>query len=283
MFVEFKHALRRYLGQILGWGIGLALLGLLLIPIYDSFADQQETFQQLIEMYPPEMSAFFGDLSAMATPEGFIAIEFFSFMPLILGIFAVQAGSGLLARDEENGTLDLIMAHPVSRTGLYVGRVLAFLVAMAGVLIIAWLGMIAPMSWSSISLGWGELARPFLSLYVEMMLFGMLGTSLSMFLPSRRLASMVTGVLLVVSFFVPGFAELNENLESAAKLSPLNYYQTREAFSGLNGEWLFGLLAAAAMFAVSAWWRFQRRDLRVAGEGGWRGVRWIRFLQGEKG
>ncbi len=270
MFIEFKHSLRRYIGQILGWGIGLALLGILLVAVFDSFADQMEMYEQLVESFPKEFMAFFGDLGAMATPEGYISIEFFSYMPLILGIFAVQAGTGLLVRDEEEGTLDLIMAHPASRTGLFMGRLLAFLCTMAAVLFIAWLGIIVPMNWSSMSVGWDEVARPFLSLYAEMVLFGTLGVLLSMLLPSRRIASMATGLLLVASFFITGFAELNENLETAAKLSPLEYYQTQEAFAGLNKEWLFGLLASAAVFTLLAWWRFQRRDIRVGGEGGWR-------------
>jgi hypothetical protein len=29
-------------------------------------------------------------------------------------------------------------------------------------------------------------------------------------------------------------------------------------------------LALAILFAIVAWWRFERRDIRVGGEGGWR-------------
>jgi ABC-2 type transport system permease protein len=37
----------------------------------------------------------------------------------------------------------------------------------------------------------------------------------------------------------------------------------------LNVEWLLGLLGVAALFTLLAWWRFERRDIRVGGEGGW--------------
>ena len=279
MFVEFKHSVRGYLGQILGWGIGLALLGLLLVSMFDSLADQMESYQQIIDNFPREFTAFLGGLDTMATPEGFVAIEFFSYMPLILGIFAIQAGAGLLVRDEEEGILDLIIAHPVSRAGLFWGRYLAFLFALAAVLFIAWLGIIVPMGWSSMDLGWMEAARPFLSLYAEMVIFGSATLFLSMLLPSQRLASMGGGLLLVASFFINGFAELNENLESAARFSPLKYYQTQDAFAGLNREWFLGLLAAALVFALLAWWWFLRRDLRVGGEGGWRPGQLIDFMK----
>jgi len=270
MFVEFKHALRSSLGQIIGWGFGLALLGLLQVPMYDSLAADGEAFAEMLELFPSEVMAFFGDLSLMATPEGYLSIEFFSYMPLILGIFAIQAGTGLLVKDEEMGTLDLIIAHPVSRLSLFVGRFLAFLCALGVILFTAWLGIVLPMEWSMMSLKGVEVARPFLSLYAEMVLFGSLGLILSTILPSRRLASMVSGLLLVASFFITGLSQLNEDLEIIAWLSPLKYYQTQEAFAGLNGEWLIGLFGAGLVFVLLAGWRFLRRDLRVAGEGGWK-------------
>jgi ABC-2 type transport system permease protein len=271
MLTVFLYALRRFRGQIIGWGIALALLSMLLTSMYDSFAAERDQFEELLELYPPEVTAFFGDIGSMfASPEGFVSIEFFSYMPLILGIFAVLMGSGLLVSDEESGTLDLIMAHPVGRTTLFLGRLLAFVVATVVILFIAWLGLILPTIWSSVDIGWGSLWLPLSSLLTQLLVFGTLSLLLSMLLPSRRMAATTGGLMLVASFFITGLAEINEDLEAIAKLSPLNYYQTLDAFEGLNGEWLAGLLVAAVVFAVLAWWRFQRRDIRVGGEGGWR-------------
>ena len=270
MMTVFRYTLRRFRGQILGWGIALALMAVLLVSMYDSFAGEQEQFAELLELYPAEITAFIGDITSMATPEGWVSIEFFSYMPLILGIFGVLMGSGLLVSHEESGTLDLIMAHPVSRTALFMGRLLAFVTATVAILVITWLGFIVSMTWSSIDIGWGRMWLPLLSLLAELLLFGTISLFLSMLLPSRRLAATTAGLLLVASFFITGLAKLNEALESVAKLSPLNYYQTQEAFQGLNGTWLAGLLAAMVLFAALAWWRFQRRDIRVGGEGGWR-------------
>ena len=270
MFVEFKHSLRGFLGQVLGWGIGLALLGLLLVPMFDSFAAEGESLEHFLELLPAEVMAFFGDIGAMATPEGWLSVEFFSYMPIILGIFVIQAGAGLLSADEEEGIMDLIIAHPVSRVSLFVGRALAFHAALAMVLLIAWLGILLPMNWSTMSLAWDEIARPFLALFAEMLLFGSLSLALSMFLPSKRWASMLSGLLLVASFFITGLSQLNEDLENIAWLSPLEYYQPQETFAGLNSEWILGLIAAAGLFFLLAGWRFLRRDLRVVGEGGWK-------------
>lgn len=269
MINVFRYTLARFRGQILGWGLGLFLLGLLVVPFYDIIVEQREQFEQLLKNYPPEFVAFFGGIDAFATPEGYLSVEFFSYMPLILGIFAVLAGSGLLASDEEKGTLDLVMAHPLSRTALFLGRLLAFVIATLAILALSWLSFVVAMNWSALDVGWGEMALPYLSLLGVLLLFGSLALLLSMLLPSRRLAAMTAGFLLVASFFITSLARIDENLETVAKLSPLNYYQSGEAILGLSGEWLLGLLAAAAIFAVLAWWRFERRDIRVGGEGSW--------------
>jgi ABC-2 type transport system permease protein len=115
----------------------------------------------------------------------------------------------------------------------------------------------------------GELMLPIVSLMVEIMLFGVLALFLSLLFPSRRLAAMVAGILLVASFFITGLAGIISELEGVARFSPLNYYQGGDAMSGLNLEWLAGLIGAMAFFTLLSWWLFKRREIRVGGEGTW--------------
>jgi ABC-2 type transport system permease protein len=275
----FRHSLAKSHGAILGWGLGLFALGLLIVPVFDIFAEEQamQGMLQLLENYPPEIFAFFGDLTDMATPSGFLGVEYFSYMPLILGIYAIQAGSGLLAGDEESGTLDLTMAHPLSRTALFLGRTGAIMTTLIAIIAIAWLGIALPSSASeTFNLDWGKLALPFLSLLAILFLFAALALFLSMILPSRRAASMIAGLLLVGGFFIDGLSAINADLEPIAELLPLKYYQGAGAFDGLDLTWLAGLLAASVLFGVLAWWRFKRRDIRVAGEGG---LPWLEYLR----
>jgi ABC-2 type transport system permease protein len=65
-------------------------------------------------------------------------------------------------------------------------------------------------------------------------------------------------------------AGLNEGLASIARFLPYDYFQGGEALNGLEWTSFLGLLVASAVLALLAWWRFQRRDIRIAGEGGWR-------------
>lgn len=271
MRTTLRYTLSSLRGQIIGWGLGIAALGLILVPFYDVFMGQQEDFMQMIENYPPEFMAFFGgDASAIATPEGYLGMYGFALLPIILGIFAVLVGSGLLASDEEGGRLDLIVAHPVSRAALFWGRVLAFVGATIGILILGWLGFCVLLASSSLDVSWGKMALPFLPLLAQTLIYGAVALLLSMLLPSRRLAAAGAGILLVTSYFLTSMATLNDSLATIARFLPYHYFQGGDALAGLDWVPFLGLLAASALLAAVAWWRFERRDIRVAGEGGWR-------------
>jgi ABC-2 type transport system permease protein len=265
-----RYALARFQGQILGWGLVLVLFSLITVFRYNVVRENQEQIQQLMEGSLGEVVSLFGDPTRLTSPEGFLSLALFSFLPLVLGVFAVLAGSGLLAADEENGTLDLVLAHPVSRTALFAGRLLAFLITLTAMLVISWLGFIVFMNWSPMGVSGDALARPYLSLLAVLLFFGTLALLLSMLLPSRRLAAMTAGMLLLISYFLTTLARVDKDLETVAQFSPLSYYQSGDALAGLNGKWFAGLLAFACLFTLLAWWRFQRRDIRVLGEGVWR-------------
>jgi ABC-2 type transport system permease protein len=267
MLAEFKHALRRLRGQVIGWSIGLGLYGLLMALLFDSVT-QIEGMQELLASYPEEFFGFFGDLMTITTPQGYLDIYFFNYMTVIVGIFAVGAAAGLLAGDEERGTLDLILAHPVSRSALFWGRVLAYGAATLVVLGVGWLSWVIPSGSTGMSLTWIEFLRPFGPLLAELLLFGMLALLFSMVMPSSRSAGMLAGGLLVANYLLVGLANINEDLQTIVDWTPLHFYQGGYAADGL--KWLGGLLAVVALLALLAWWRFQRRDIRVGGEGGWR-------------
>lgn len=281
MFTELKHTLRRTRGQIIGWGIGLALYSLLMVSMYGDIA--KVDWSMMLEYYPEELMAFFGDsIKAISSPVGYIDIYFFNYMTVIVGIFAVGTGAKLLVQDEEQGIMDLIAAYPISRSSLFWGRVFGYILALILILGIAWLCWIIPASGEGFDITAEELTRPFLSLISQLLLFGFLSLMLSMLLPSTRMASMITAGLLVGNYLLVGLGNINQELKKIVEYTPLNYYQGGKAIEGLNQEWVLWILAGAVLFLLTAWWRFEKRDLRVGGEGSWQLNKVIPFRANKK-
>lgn len=265
MKATFLYTLRRLRGSLLGWGLSLLVLGFLMSRTYSMVEQQSEEIQSLLENMPG-MLGFFG-ADNFITPQTYLHVRFFSLIPIVLGIFAAGAGSGLLVQDEEAGRLDLLMAYPISRRGLFFARLAALVVVILAILALGWIGLAIGMVAVAMKLSvwvplWG-----FLSLFSVVLLTATLGLLLSLVLSARRQAGMAAGLVIVASFFLTGFARLDEGLLPLAKMLPLYYYQGGEAMNEFDWLRFGGLIAVSAAFVGLAYWCFERRDIRVRGEG----------------
>ncbi len=268
MFAEYKHTIDRLRGQAAGWSIGLVLYGLLLGSFYDTIITM-EGFDELLKGYPQELLAFFGNIAEMTTPWGYLDVEYFTFINLIIGIFAIGVCVNLIVGDEEKGLLDLVLAHPISRTQLYWGRLMAFLTMIAAILLLSWLSLVIPSKAYGINLTPTEFLRPFLSLFAISIFFSAFALMLSFILPSTRFAGTLSGAMMVLNFLLIGLSGINPDLEPFMKYTPMHYYQGGYAIKGLEWGWFFGLLIAALLFALLGWIQFLKRDIRVSGEHSW--------------
>jgi len=278
MLAIFSRKLGKNLWMILGWGLGLAILGYFLFDIYETMFGMNVDLQQMMAAFPEEMLAFFGGDVDVFDPEGFIHLEFFSYIPIILGIVAVSGATGLIVKKEEEGSLELILAQPVSRSAVFWGKLLAHLVTIILILAITWGGFALGLaSTDSFDLDQGQLIGPFVSLFAVLLLFLGLALMLSMILPTSGSANLVTNFLLIASFFITSLAQIEDRLEALNRFSPLRYYQGGKALSGLNIDHLLILLGVSLVFILAAWLLFEKRDLRFGGTG------WLRVVLRRKG
>jgi ABC-2 type transport system permease protein len=271
LWTTFRYSFTGMRWQIIGWGLGVALYGLMIIPMYESLGANQEQFQQMIAGYPPEFLAFFGaDVNSPLTPAGFLGMYAFSMLPVIMGVFSIIAGSGLIVNDEERGRLDLIIAHPVGRPPFFWGRFIGLLGATVSIMVINWLGFSILLGRSSLGVSWGQMAVPFLSLLVQLLLYATIALLLSMLLPSRTLAAMLTAIIMLLSYLLSSLSFLNDRIAVVAKALPYHYFQSVLTFDQLNLSSLLALLVISLGLTLLAYLLFNRRDIRLSGEGSWR-------------
>ena len=265
MWHNFKHTIVRSRWQIVGWGLIMGLYGAWMVTFYDNFLGMQDQLTELLASYPPELLAAVGLSSTdeLSSVSGYLNMYVFSYMPLIVGVLAILSGSGMLASDEEDGVLDLIMGHPVSRVRLFIGRLLAFTATLSAIAALMWVGLAVGTMTVDIGFNATDLAWPVLSLLVILLFYGTLALMASMLLPSRKLAGMLAGVILAGSFLLTMLGNLDPSLSTIADFSPLSYYQGGRAMEEVEWVWLGGQFASAAVFSVIALWRFQKsRDSR---------------------
>jgi ABC-2 type transport system permease protein len=119
LFLRFFKDKRRW---IIWWSVATAALVLLSIAFYPAFKE----FTQFDEQFKAEGArAIFGGQGgiSLVSPEGFLHGQVFTTnLPILLLIFAIGLGSRAIAGAEGDGTLELLLANPVTRRRVVLER-----------------------------------------------------------------------------------------------------------------------------------------------------------------
>ena len=121
IFCRFFKDKRRW---ILWWSVGTAGFVLLSIAFYPAFKEFSQFDEQLKDAAEGirALSAAQGGIS-LISPEGFLHSQVFAqALPILLLIFAIGLGSRAIAGAEGDGTLELLLANPVTRRRVAVER-----------------------------------------------------------------------------------------------------------------------------------------------------------------
>lgn len=268
MFNLFKHELTSRWMAILGWGIGLSLFATMYITIYPEMADQM---QGLAELSIYKAMGF--DLSSFA---GYIAGVVVQMMPLFLGVYVIMSSTGTLAGEEDNGTLELVVAMPLPRWQIIAMKAAALSIVLLLIMMIIGAGSATVLNFVSQTTDVDVDTTP-IQLFVALMgsypmllaLFS-IGLFLGTIMPSRRATTTAMILVYIGSYVANSVANIVESLEWLKTISLFSYVDSSVTVftDGLNAGNIFVLFAISAVFFALAGFSFQGRNITV-GEWPW--------------
>ena len=105
MYSILRKELRFRLSSMFWWFIGMFGMALMVVAVFPSMASELQGMEM------PAFFQMFGPVAEIYTLEGFLSVELFGFMvPLVVCIYGVVLGSNLLGGEEDEGTLEILMA-----------------------------------------------------------------------------------------------------------------------------------------------------------------------------
>jgi ABC-2 type transport system permease protein len=259
-----RKTLRDYRRAILGWGLGLAALTLMQLAVYPSVRSQGSTMRDLINSYPSALKAMFGMEGVDFTSgPGYLSTETFSLLaPLMLIGLGIALGAGAIAGEEENGTLDLLMASPVSRGRMLAGKALGALAALVTVAAGFYLTVLAAASGYGMGVGAGPLAQATGAVLLLAIACGAVAFLAGAATGKRGAAIGAGAGFAVVSYFIDSLAGITAAVRPWRVVSIFHQASATGALQG--GLGVAGPLATTAFAAaclLGAWYLFARRDL----------------------
>ncbi|MCZ7525308.1 MAG: ABC transporter permease [Acidimicrobiia bacterium] len=249
---------------LIGWSIGLAGYMTMIVATWPSVRDS-EALVEAIEDYPEALEAFFGGEGMLdfGSPEGYLGAELFSLMvPLLLGIFAIGFGASTLAGEEEQGTLDLLLANPVTRRRVVIEKGLVLLGCVLGLAAVTAASIALVGLTVDLGVGIDRIAAACLGSALLAALHGAVAMLVGAATGSRAAAIGVATAVFAGGYLVFGLSGLVSWLEPADVLTPLYHASSTEPLRyGLPvGNYLL-LAGTTVALLVAATWVFERRDL----------------------
>jgi ABC-2 type transport system permease protein len=122
----------------LWWCVGVAVMSVTLAAAYPSVRDSAAGLDEYMDSLPEGLVELFGGSAGIGTPAGYLSSEIYAnVLPVLLIVLGIGAAAWSVAGAEADGTLEMLLASPVSRTRVAVERlagvaVLTLLVTTVG-------------------------------------------------------------------------------------------------------------------------------------------------------
>jgi ABC-2 type transport system permease protein len=251
--------------SMLWWSLGIGALIALNLAFYPSVRGDP-AFSDYAKDLPESVRALFagGELD-LASPVGYLWSQVFALMaPLLMLMFSIGAGAGAVAGEEERGTLDFLLGHPVRRRDYVLQSFLALgaLVLQLSAVVLATVAIGSAVV--DLDIGFGRLVAASVGVGLLALLFGAAALAAGSLRPGRTPAIAVATAFAVASWLLDGLGRAIDVLEPWRGLSP--YYQALGRNPLREGVPLGGwaiLAALTVVLVVVAAAALERRDLRL--------------------
>lgn len=249
------------LGAACGYILIIGLLVGLLLPAFKTLNIQT--------YFTGSLSAIIGGASLNPkTPPfaAYMALELYSsfFLLLFGGVLAYTAGASI-ARNIEDGTIDITLARPISRTRLYLEKWAALLVGIvliiATSLLTAWL---CTLFFSNATLDWNWFLLANLDIAAMLFLITGMGLLVSALMSAGRAAGGVATLVVVLWYLFQTFGTAGDKLSFLKYLGPYYYAPSSQVIT--SEQWadpwkLLILVAVGLALGLIGLFSFQRRDI----------------------
>ena len=116
-FPFFKKTIKDFKWSIFWYGLGVFLYGVLMVSFFPTVQDMGGELEKLLESYPPGFLQAFGvDAGSFNTIEGFLSVEYLSFIwVIIVGILLFTLGASIVSGEIDKGTSEFSFTLPIKR------------------------------------------------------------------------------------------------------------------------------------------------------------------------
>lgn len=249
--------------SIIGWSIGISLLIFINMIFYPTFKDQAAELQKSFESLPEAAVQLFGGSTDFFSPVGFLNSQiFFMMLPLYLAIMAIGLGHKLIAQEEQDKSIELILSRPISRSKLLLAKSTAGIMSLIIVTVVGLATTLIVGEIVKLDINTVYVLLATLSCFLLIVSFGAVAFMLSALGKPRSVSVALSATLALGGYIIVSLVSTVSWLEIPSKFFPFYYYKSSAILYGYM-EWsnllFFG--AIIVLCGIISWVAFRRRDI----------------------
>ena len=244
----------------LGWVIAVVSVALFLLM---GMATYREIDLSVYTSLPEAFRSLIGigddiDVGGLA-----INVMFGTWGAIAMAGLALAMGSSAIAGEERDGTMDILLANPKSRTYVLLSKTGALVTSIALATVALWVPIYPIAASLGVEISGLEVEALTLHLFANSVFFGLLALAIGAMTGDKGKATGITTAIMVLSFFGVGFLPLIDSGDTVTKVLPWYYFDGSDPVTnGIAWGHLALLGGCSALLLVAAIVGFNRRDLK---------------------
>lgn len=238
---------------------------LMYMALYPSIHASMAKFEEIYASYPQSFYEALGIQNfTLGTLEGYLAVEYFSIVWLLLAIFFAtsKAGAGL-AGEVEKGMMNFYLMLPISRGKLYTAKYISFIAVLILFILSSIVAIIPLAGIYDIDVVAGRMWQVAVISVLFTWAIYAVSICLSALFSERSKVYMIVGSVLLIQYIMYVIAGLKKDWDWLYNYTIFHYYDAQGILNGHSLEWqsIVLFLVIIVIFSITGYVVFRRRDV----------------------
>ena len=251
--------------NLIYWAIGITIFGFYISYAYSSFAENIDTWNELLESFPKELMYFFGgsEHMDMSTFAGFLNLEIFGLMgPIMLIIIGINSGTHIIAGELNNKTLEMIMSTSIGKNKYLFQQILVMITRIVIITLILWGNFFIFANLFNLELDLSNLTAIMFHLGLLSLTIGSISLLIGSITGNKPTTLGLSAGITVLSYFINSLSPMIKSIENLKYSSVFYYYKHSEPLiNGINAEDILVMLFVSLLFIILSFVAFKYKDL----------------------
>lgn len=260
-----KWEIKAQFKTLLIWSVVFIVLIFMMTSEFSAYYDNPEMSDVLDAMPEGMLKAFSMENANLTTTTGYISLVALYFY-IMVGVYAVLLGNGIIAKEERDKTAEYLLTLPVSRRKLLFIKWLAALINTVFLSLVIFAATTAAMQPYDLDQAFFKfLTQITVSCFIIMLIFLSIGYLMASVLKRYKSSGKLSAVLVFILYLVNVIMALSDKLDFMKYLTPFKYFEAQKILKEGSFDTTYLIISGGIVIIsmITAFIIYPKRDIKI--------------------